>query len=262
MALVGGCAMREDGPSRGSVMIKTIRRYREVPSDPMQRQGTEPAPWLTPLSFQYPRADAETPPLRLLSQVTSKGQLVETDRSGLVGEYVGYTAVKTKAVIDEALGGVLFIDEAYTLAGKGSQDFGTEAIETLLKMMEDHRDDLVVIAAGYEREMRDFIGANPGLESRFQNFIPFEDYRADELLAIFEGSAQGTGLYWTLAPQRLCARCLRIWSPTRPSGLPTAARRAKSLTGSSRRRRTAWWQSSRALRMRKPPCLPRYARQT
>ena len=118
--------------------------------------------------------------------VVSKGQLIETDRSGLVGQYIGHTAIKTREVIEQALGGVLFIDEAYSLVGKGEKDFGNEAIETLLKMMEDNRNDLVVIAAGYKDEMREFIQSNPGLESRFQNFIEFEDYRPDELLAIYE----------------------------------------------------------------------------
>ena len=130
--------------------------------------------------------------------VVSKGHLVETDRSGLVAEYTGQTAIKTRKVIEEAMGGVLFIDEAYALAGRGSQDFGNEAIETLLKMMEDHRDDLVVIAAGYRDEMEEFIRANPGLESRFQNFIEFEDYTASELLAIYELLCRKNG--YVLAP--------------------------------------------------------------
>ena len=115
----------------------------------------------------------------------SRGQLVEVDRSGLVAGYVGQTALKTRKVIDAALGGVLFIDEAYALNGGGANDFGQEAIDTLLKAMEDHRDDLVVIAAGYDGLMEDFIRSNPGLESRFNRFLHFDDYTADELLAIF-----------------------------------------------------------------------------
>ena len=125
--------------------------------------------------------------------VVSQGQLVECDRSGLVGEYIGQTATKTKAVIEGAIGGVLFIDEAYALVGKGKNDFGGEAIEVLLKMMEDNRDDLVVIAAGYKKEMEAFISANPGLESRFQNFIEFEDYDAGELVEIFSGMCDRDG---------------------------------------------------------------------
>ena len=115
----------------------------------------------------------------------SRGQLVEVDRSGLVAGYVGQTALKTRKVIDAALGGVLFIEEAYALNGGGANDFGQEAIDTLLKAMEDHRDDLVVIAAGYDGLMEDFIRSNPGLESRFNRFLHFDDYTADELLAIF-----------------------------------------------------------------------------
>lgn len=118
--------------------------------------------------------------------VVTTGQLVETDRSGLVGEYVGQTAVKTNEVIDKALEGVLFIDEAYSLAQGGNNDFGAEAISTLLKRMEDDRDQLVVILAGYGEEMKGFIDSNPGLESRFNRYIHFEDYSAEELLTIFK----------------------------------------------------------------------------
>lgn len=118
--------------------------------------------------------------------VLSKGQLVEVDRSGLVAGYVGQTAQKTTEVINKALGGVLFIDEAYTLTSKEGNDFGQEAVETLLKAMEDNRDELVVIVAGYEDLMEEFISSNPGLESRFNRYFLFEDYNADELFAIFK----------------------------------------------------------------------------
>jgi SpoVK/Ycf46/Vps4 family AAA+-type ATPase len=129
---------------------------------------------------------------RLLSRiyrslsVVSSGHLVETDRSGLVAGYVGQTATKTKAVLEQALGGTLLIDEAYALARGGEQDFGREAIDTLVKFMEDHRDDLSVIAAGYPAEMAELIDANPGLQSRFTRTITFPDYTTDELVAIFE----------------------------------------------------------------------------
>ena len=117
--------------------------------------------------------------------ILSKGQLVEVDRSGLVAGYVGQTAIKTSKVIEKAMGGVLFIDEAYALNGRSENDFGQEAIDTILKAMEDHRDDLVVIVAGYTELMDRFIHSNPGLESRFNRFLEFADYTTDELVAIF-----------------------------------------------------------------------------
>jgi AAA lid domain/ATPase family associated with various cellular activities (AAA) len=129
---------------------------------------------------------------RLLSQifrtlgVVSRGHLVETDRSSLVAGFVGQTAVKTKAVLDSAIGGTLLIDEAYALARGGEQDFGREAIDTLVKFMEDHREDLAVVAAGYPAEMADLIDTNPGLKSRFTRTLNFPDYSVDELVLIFE----------------------------------------------------------------------------
>ena len=116
--------------------------------------------------------------------VLSKGQLVEVDRSGLVAGYVGQTALKTQEQIRKAMGGVLFIDEAYALAQKDDA-FGQEAIDTVLKAMEDHRDDLVVIVAGYTKPMEKFINSNPGLKSRFNKYIEFPDYTIDELEQIF-----------------------------------------------------------------------------
>ena len=129
---------------------------------------------------------------RLMSRIykslgmLKKGHLVEVDRSGLVAGYVGQTATKTSAVIEKALGGVLFIDEAYALNGKSENDFGQEAIDTLLKAMEDHRDDLVVIVAGYDGLMDDFIHSNPGLESRFNRYLHFDDYTTDEMMGILD----------------------------------------------------------------------------
>ena len=116
--------------------------------------------------------------------ILSKGQLVEVDRSGLVAGYVGQTATKTAKVVESALGGVLFIDEAYSLSSKSENDFGLEAIDTLLKSMEDHREDLVVIVAGYDGLMDTFIHSNPGLESRFNRYLHFDDYTVDDMLAI------------------------------------------------------------------------------
>lgn len=118
--------------------------------------------------------------------ILSKGQLVETDRSGLVAGFVGQTAQKTAEVIEKAKGGVLFIDEAYALNGSGQNDFGQEAIDTLLKAMEDNREDLVVIVAGYDQLMENFIRSNPGLESRFNRYLHFDDYSVDEMCQILE----------------------------------------------------------------------------
>jgi Holliday junction resolvasome RuvABC ATP-dependent DNA helicase subunit len=118
--------------------------------------------------------------------VLSKGHCVEIDRSGLVAEYVGQTAPKTLAALEQALGGVLFIDEAYTLTpADAGKDFGQEAVDTILKFMEDHRDEFVVIVAGYQAEISRFITSNPGLQSRFNKYFYFEDYTPDELLEIF-----------------------------------------------------------------------------
>ena len=137
--------------------------------------------------------------------VLEGGQLVETDRSGLVAEYVGQTAVKTNKIIDKALGGVLFIDEAYTLVQGSENDFGREAIATLLKRMEDDRDRLVVVLAGYNDEMEQFIQSNPGLRSRFNRYIHFSDYSAEELYQIF--LLQLKKYDYTLAPE--AETCLR-----------------------------------------------------
>jgi len=130
---------------------------------------------------------------RLLSQiyhavgVVSKGHLVETDRGKLVAGFVGQTALKTQAALDSALGGMLLIDEAYALARGGENDFGLEAIDTLVKFMEDHRDDIAIVAAGYPAEMADLIDTNPGLKSRFTRTVNFPDYTDDELAHIFLG---------------------------------------------------------------------------
>lgn len=117
--------------------------------------------------------------------ILPRGQLVETDRSALVAGYLGQTAIKTQKVISQALGGVLFIDEAYSLAGETDDSYGREAVETILKAMEDNRDELVVIVAGYDELMHRFIDSNPGLASRFSKYFHFPDYNGDELLRIF-----------------------------------------------------------------------------
>ena len=128
--------------------------------------------------------------------VLSSGHLVETDRSGLVAGYVGQTAIKVKEVVESAKGGILFIDEAYTLNTE-RDDYGKEAIATLLKLMEDHRNDLVVIAAGYPDKMRFFLESNPGLKSRFNKFLDFPDYSPEELQLIFKKMIKDAGLILT-----------------------------------------------------------------
>ncbi len=136
---------------------------------------------------------------RLLSQiyhsigVVTRGHLVETDRSKLVAGYVGQTALKTEQALASALGGMLLIDEAYALARGGDNDFGREAIDTLVKFMEDHRDDIAIVAAGYPTEMQSFIDTNPGLKSRFTRTIFFPDYTDDELVTIFVNLAAKNG---------------------------------------------------------------------
>ena len=136
---------------------------------------------------------------RLLAQIyrtlgaLEKGQLVETDRSGLVAGYVGQTAIKVREVFDSAIGGMLLIDEAYALARGNENDFGREAIDTLVKLMEDHREEVAVVAAGYPEEMHIFVESNPGLRSRFPKTIHFPDYTTDELVAIFKSMTEKNG---------------------------------------------------------------------
>lgn len=123
----------------------------------------------------------------------AKGHVVEVSRQDLVAAHIGGTALKVKNVVEQALGGILFIDEAYTLSGKGENDFGQEVIDTLLKAMEDYRESLMVIVAGYDEDMERFLESNAGLSSRFNNKIRFEDYRGDEMMQIFESFAKREG---------------------------------------------------------------------
>jgi len=134
--------------------------------------------------------------------ILSQGQLVEVDRSDLVAGYVGQTAIKVQEVLETSIGGVLFIDEAYTLTNSKGEDFGNEAIATLLKGMEDNRNNLIVIVAGYPDLMSEFLQSNPGLKSRFNKFINFEDYTADELIEMLNRLCQKNGMTLTDGAQK------------------------------------------------------------
>ncbi|MBR1743628.1 MAG: AAA family ATPase, partial [Lachnospiraceae bacterium] len=127
--------------------------------------------------------------------ILSEGNLIETDRSGLVAGYVGQTAIKVHEIVEQAIGGILFIDEAYSLVNPDvPNDFGMEAVDTLVKLMEDHRDNLVIIVAGYTEEMKRFLKSNTGLISRFNKFIDFPDYSTEELVEIMESMAEDAEL--------------------------------------------------------------------
>lgn len=201
--------------------IESLVRFLEI-NKARERHDLKGAPMSLHMVFSGNPGTGKTTVARIVSRIFSalgvldNGHLVETDRLGLVGQYVGHTAKKTDDLVSQALDGVLFVDEAYALVAGGENDFGREAIDTLVKRMEDHRERLIVIVAGYPDDMKQFIDTNPGLQSRFTIHLNFEDYTAPQLVTIFKGFCEKN--QYTLAPETETALETRVAAELKAAG--------------------------------------------
>lgn len=213
--LIGLKKVKEDVQSLiNLVKIRNIRKERGMDSPDMSLH----------MVFSGNPGTGKTTIARLLAEIykamglLSKGHLTEVDRSGLVGGYVGQTAIKVRDVVKKAMGGVLFIDEAYSLTvNRGATDFGFEAVDTLLKYMEDNRDDLIVIVAGYPEPMEEFLNSNPGLKSRFNKYLHFDDYTPEELIGILKLNAKKADLVLSEEAEKFAAEFFTKRCENRPA---------------------------------------------
>lgn len=186
--------------------IEIQRRRRHV--------GLKADPLVTHMIFKGNPGTGKTTVARILGKmfkemgVLESGHMIEVERADLVGEYIGHTAQKTRKMIQKALGGILFVDEAYSLARGGERDFGKEAIDTMVKALEDHKDSVIIILAGYPEEMDEFLASNPGLKSRFPLQLFFEDYALEELVSISEKIVRDKDYKLTPEAKTFLYRCL------------------------------------------------------